>query len=58
MERITVEQAAEQLGLSSFSVRELMRQDQLPIGKVMHGNRRDTFYIWQELIDQYREVRA
>ena len=53
MERLTVEQAASRLNLSKLAVRELMRQGDLPIGKVIHHTSRDSFYIYSEMIDSY-----
>lgn len=52
--RITVKEAAGQLGMTEQVVRVLMQLGKLPIGEVVKfGKQNHTYYIQQELVDKY-----
>lgn len=52
--RITVKEAADQLGMPTQAVRILMQLGKLPIGEVVKfGKQNHTYYIQQELVDKY-----
>lgn len=52
--RITVQEAANQLGMPVQSVRVLMQMGKLPIGAVVQfKGKNHTYYIQQELLDRY-----
>lgn len=54
MGRISVEEAASQLGINPVAVRSQMNMGILPIGNIVPGNGlRKTYYIYQELLDRY-----
>ena len=53
MARITVSSAAQQLGITPWAVRAQMKRGMLPIGEVYSSDKRDTFYIYQEKLNQY-----
>lgn len=55
MGRIKVEEAAKQLGIAPCAVRRQMQIGMLPIGDILHGEHRSTFYIYQEKVDKYLE---
>lgn len=54
--RITIEDAAKQLGMSQQAVRVQIQRGMLPIGKIFCGskkNARHTYFIYQELLDEH-----
>lgn len=54
--RVTVEQAAKELGLAAATVRMWIETGQLPIGRYIRrkGAKRGTYLIYRDLLD--REV--
>lgn len=53
MTRLTVSQAADQLGVSKAQLRRLMAEG-LPIGEILQNATRKTYLIYQELIDTWK----
>lgn len=54
MPRISVQEAARQLGIQPVAVRAQMKMGILPIGDIVPGNgKRKTYYIYQELLDRH-----
>ena len=53
MGRIKVEEAASQLGIAPCAVRHQMKLGILPIGNIVQGESRTTYYIYQELLDSF-----
>lgn len=52
--RISVQEAAKQLGMPMQAVRVLMQMGKLPIGEVVRfRGQNHTYYIQQELLDAY-----
>lgn len=52
--RITVEEAAKQLGMPMQAIRVMMQLGKLPIGEVVkYKEKNHTYYIQQELVDKY-----
>ena len=52
MERLTVMQAAQLLGIAPETVRYLMEKGELPIGRVIKNQRRNTYLIFRELVNR------
>lgn len=50
MERITIEQASEILGIPPQAVRVAMQQGKLPIGVAIKSNKRWSYYLWREKV--------
>ena len=51
-ERLSVMQAAQLLGIAPETVRYLMEKGELPIGRVIKNQRRNTFLIYRELVNR------
>lgn len=51
--RITVNEAAEALGMCADSVRYMVKKGTLPIGRCMEGRGRTTYYLYREFLEQY-----
>lgn len=51
--RLTVKEASKVLDMNPDTLRRGMNQGVLPIGSVIKNDSKDTFYIYQEKIDQY-----
>lgn len=52
VERMTVQEAAEYLGITPQLLRMLMDKGELRIGKVVRNKRRNTYLIYRELIEE------
>ena len=52
MERLTVKQAAKELGITPQLLRMLMDRGELPIGKVVRNKRRNTYLIYREYLNE------
>lgn len=52
MERMSVAEAAEVLGISTESLRYWMEQGKLKIGKVIKGRKRNTYLIFREMVNK------
>ena len=55
MKRVSVEDASKQIGIPVNGIRVMVRRGLLPIGLAFNGGKRTTFYLYQELIDEYLE---
>jgi len=56
MKRITIKNAAYQLGMSPQAVRVQIDRGLLPIGKALpsvQGGGRKTYYVYQEYVDDF-----
>lgn len=53
-DRITVAEAAKQLGKTEQSVRILMQRKKLPIGQVIDHGRKKEYLIWQGAVDKFK----
>ena len=53
MTRITVEEAAKQLDMPKQAVRSMVRSGALPIGVYRGSERRGTYYIYKEKLDEF-----
>ena len=51
--RISIKEASEMLGIPAQAVRVLMEKGKLPIGEVMEGRKRKTYYIFKERTEAY-----
>jgi hypothetical protein len=51
MERVTVQEASNALGMTPHAVRLLMQQGQLDIGYVIRQECRCTYLIYKDLLD-------
>ena len=54
MKRITVSDAANQLGISPQAVRTQIERKKLPIGFVMESKKKNTYVIYQEWLDKMK----
>ena len=53
-DRISVTEAARQLGMTEQAVRVLMQRKKLPIGQVIdHGGKKE-YLIWQSRVDAFK----
>ena len=53
-DRISVTEAARQLGMTEQAIRVLMQRKKLPIGQVIdHGSKKE-YLIWQSKIDSFK----
>lgn len=57
MIRVDPKVAAEELNMDVISLHHLMRQQRLPIGVAIkkEGKKRWSYYIYRNLLDQYKE---
>lgn len=56
IERITVQQAAEELKMTPLTIRGCMMDGSLPIGYVIgKGKQRKTFVIYKEAVEKEKE---
>ena len=53
MKRISVIDAAKELGTTPAIIRNGIKSCRLPIGKCVKGEKRDFYLIYEELIRQY-----
>lgn len=53
LHRMSVKEAANALDMCTDSVRYMMKKGTLPIGKVMEGRGRTTYYIYREFLERY-----
>ena len=53
LHRITATEAAEMLGMSKWTVYRMVRAGSLPIARVIHVNRNDTFLIYREWVEEF-----
>lgn len=53
MNRITVEEAAKELGTTPAFIRNRMKSGHLPIGKCIKGEKRSSYFIYRELLHDY-----
>lgn len=53
MKRISVIDAAKELGTTPAIIRNGIKSGRLPIGKCVKGEKRDFYLIYEELIKQY-----
>lgn len=53
MTRITIEEASRVLGIPVQAIRVAMQQGKLPIGVCIKNDKRCSYYIWQELLNDY-----
>ena len=58
MERVSTRKAAEELCMDVVSLQHMMRQQRLPIGIAVkkEGKSRWTYYIYRNLLEQYKET--
>ena len=58
MERVSTRKAAGELCMDVVSLQHLMRQQRLPIGIAVkkEGKSRWTYYIYRNLLEQYKET--
>lgn len=59
LERVTVKQAAHELGMDITSVQHMMRQERLPIGIAMkkEGKIKWHYYIFRNMLDDFKSGR-
>ena len=57
MKRIKIEDAAKRLNMCQPAVRTLMDKGELPIGIVKHSRKRNTYYIYDTLLDEFLKGR-
>lgn len=53
-DRISVQDAADQLGMTVQTVRVLMQKKKLPIGQVIDLGGKRSYLIWQSLVNQFK----
>ena len=54
MEQVKVEDAARELGLTAYCLRELLIRDKIPIGHAFQNGRRRKFVIFRGLLEEYK----
>jgi len=56
-QRVTSKQAARELQIDVLTLRELMKQEKIPIGYALKkdGKERYHFYIYRALLDEYKK---
>lgn len=52
MERVTIKQAAEMLGVTQEGLRQLMLRKKIDIGFVVDRKQRHTYYIFREKLNR------
>lgn len=57
MKRIKVGDAAKRLNMCQNAVRTLMEKGELPIGIVKRSRKRNTYYIYDTLLEAFLEGR-
>lgn len=53
MTRLSIKEAAKELGTSPAFIRSRMKSGALPIGKCIKGKKRNSYFIYKELIQDY-----
>lgn len=53
LHRISINEAAEMLDMSKWSVYRMVRDGRLPIARVIHVNKNDTFLIYREWVEEF-----
>lgn len=53
MERISIEQASKDLGMTPQFIRKAMKEGRLPIGKAIKGTERCSYFVYREMLDKY-----
>ena len=56
MKRISVLEAAKELGTTPAIIRSGIKSGRLPIGKCVKGEKRDFYLIYEELIREYVSI--
>lgn len=54
--RITIKEASKALGIHEDSVRYLMKKGKLPIGIVRTSKKRNTYYVYREMLERFLKV--